>query len=70
MAMDQIFIKAKEEVREKLKQKDRMGAIKTQDRVGEPISCLPIAFPHLQAHPSFISFGNTLKLRKGSWTYC
>lgn len=38
MAMDQIFIKAKEEVREKLKQKDRMGAIKTQDRVGEPIS--------------------------------
>lgn len=70
MAMGQIFIKAKEEVREKLKQKDRMGAIKTQDRVGEPISCLPIASSHLHAHPSSTSLGNALKLRKGSWAYC
>lgn len=66
MAIDQIFIKAKEEVREKLKQKERMGAIKTQDRVGEPISRLPFASPHLHTHPSPTSFGNVLKLRKGS----
>lgn len=70
MAIHQIFIKAKEEVREKLKQKDRMGAIKTQDRVGEPISCLPNASPHLHTHPSSTNFGNVFKLRKGSWAYC
>lgn len=63
MAIDQIFIKAKEEVREKLKQKDRMGAIKTQDRVREPLPphiCIPIH--HLLALEMFSSLGRAVEL--------